>query len=308
MSGRHPTAEEQAVAACYRSWADRYFDDYYSESAPYPPVHADVILKRLLDHGTTRLLDAGCGPASFLRHIKDVPIEWHGFDLTPEMVTAARTVAASLGQPDAQVWEGSVLDDAAFEPPDRAMKFDAAVMMGVLPHVPAEEDAGVLRRLKDAVLPGGLLIAEARNALFGLYTLNRATHEFFATRLIDFELLASCATDLERAVLEGIDEALAGRFRMDLPPRRRGDDRGAGYDDVLARTHVPAELEWAARAAGWTDVELVFSHHHALPPMFEHLVPAAFRRASLALEDANDWRSTYTASTVMVVGRRPEPA
>lgn len=304
MTSAHDESVEAAVAACYRTWADNYYDNYYGEAAPYPPVHADLILECLRDAGVSTVLDVGCGPASFLRHIGDEPIAWHGFDLTPEMVEEAVRVADEMGRTDVQVWVGSVLDDA-FTPPTTPVAFDAAVMIGVLPHVPEGEDVAVLRRMKDAVEPGGLLLAEARNALFGLFTLNRPTYDLFTTRLVDRRLLETHASDVERGALPGLDEALAARFRMDLPPRRQDGDRGAGYDDVLSRTHVPFELEAAAREAGWGDVELLYAHFHALPPMFERVVPETFRKASLAMEQPRDWRGTFMASTVLVSGRRP---
>ena len=294
---------EDAVAACYSSWADNYFDRYYGPSAPYPPVHADLILEMLLADGVTSVLDAGCGPASFLRHISDTSIQWHGFDLTPEMVKEAAKVARDLDRPSSEIWVGSVLKDDSFRSPSRTA-FDGAVMVGVLPHVPAGHDEQVLRRLHDAVVPGGSLIAEARNALFGMFTLNRASFELFTETLIDWEALQREANPGEANTLEGLREALAARFRMDLPPVRSGQRGQKGYDEVLSRTHVPFELADCARRAGWRDVSLHYAHYHVLPPMFERVVPEFFRTASMAMEDPNDWRGVVMASTVIIWGRR----
>ncbi|MCA1998182.1 MAG: methyltransferase domain-containing protein [Hyphomicrobiales bacterium] len=295
---------ERAIAACYATWADDYYDNYYGPAAAYPPVHADLVLRTLLEGGARCLLDAGCGPASFLRHMAHAPIAWHGFDLTPEMVARARALAAEIGRGDAEIWVGSVLDDGAFRPPGRDIAFDSAILIGVLPHIPAEEDEQVLHRLAGAVTPGGLLIAEARNALFGLFTLNRPSFELFAERLVDWPALAAAASDAERAALDGLREALAARFRMDLPPVRTGKAGEPGYDQVLSRAHVPFELAEAARRAGWIDVEILYTHFHALPPMFERVVPDLFRRASLAMENPRDWRGMVMASSFHLVGRR----
>src|SRR3546814_10167955 len=94
---------EGAVAACYSTWAGDYYDQYYGSAAPYPPVHADLILELLISGGVTCLLDAGCGPASFLKHMGKTPVQWHGFDLTPEMVAEARAVADRRGGADAPI-------------------------------------------------------------------------------------------------------------------------------------------------------------------------------------------------------------
>jgi SAM-dependent methyltransferase len=102
---------ERSISACYATWADSYYNDYYGAAAPYPPVHANPVRDALIEGGVTTLLDVRCGPASFLPHIADTDNTWHGFDLTPEMVDEGRRVAASLHRPRSQVWVGSVLDD-----------------------------------------------------------------------------------------------------------------------------------------------------------------------------------------------------
>lgn len=303
MSDSDKGGVEARVAACYATWADRYHADYYGADAAYPPVHADLIKSLLVEAKAERLLDAGCGPASFLKHMADLELDWHGFDLTPEMVAEARRVADDLGRADARVWVGSVLDDAAFAPPGDPIAFDAAAMIGVLPHIPEAEDGAVLARLAKAVEPGGLLIAEARNALFGLFTLNRPSFALLRDRLIGWDGLAARAEGAEADALKGLEIALANGFRMDLPPIRGGYKDEPGYDEVLSRDHVPFELADTARAAGWRDVEILYVHYHALPPMFEKAVPRLFREASLAMENPRDWRGMAMASSFLIVGR-----
>ena len=294
---------ENAVAACYSTWADNYYDRYYGSDAPYPPVHADIIRDMLLAEGVTKVLDAGCGPASFLQHIIDTPIEWHGFDLTSQMIDEAIIVTRRLGRTESEAWVGSVLDDSAFRSPS-GINFDGAIMVGVLPHVPAEADESVLRSLHDSVSPGGTLIAEARNGLFGLFTLNRPSFTLFSETLIGWDQMLSQSNDDEGAVLIGLREALAAHFRMDLPPVRPGQGGQLGYDEVLSRTHIPFELAESARLAGWLEVTLHYAHFHVLPPMFEAMVPETYRRASVAMENPDDWRGLVMASTVIVKGRR----
>ena len=48
----------------------------------------------------------------------------------------------------------------------------------------------------------------------------------------------------------------------------------------------------------------LFYHYHCLPPMFESAMPELFRRASLAMENPEDWRGHFMASAFLVVGRR----
>jgi SAM-dependent methyltransferase len=293
---------EAQVKACYATWRDSYYEDYYGGKAPYPPVHRDLIVDLLRKARARRVLDAGCGPASILRHLAAAKLDVYGFDLTPEMVAAAREVLAGYGVPAARVWEGSVLRRASFRPrgAKRPVRFDAAICVGVMPHIPATADVTLLRHLTGAVRPGGLVVVEARNQLFSLFTLNRYSFDFFVTELI------RAGDDGEiRDAVAAVREQLESRFRMDVPPRRRGKAGEPGYDEVLSRTHNPLVLREQARQVGLRDVRVLFYHYHCLPPMFEARMPELFRRRSLAMERPDDWRGHFMASAFLLVGRRP---
>jgi len=297
---------EAAVRACYASWSDSYHRDYYGPDAPYPPVHRDLLRRLLLDCGVKSLLDAGCGSASFLREMSDTGLDLYGFDITPEMVAEGRRVFAGLGQAPQHLWEGSVLDPAAFADPAGIMtgRFDAAVCAGVFPHIPETDDALVIRHLHAAVRPGGLVLVEARNALFALFTLNRYTAVFFSEQLIRPQALSATASETERAALEHALSRLRERFRMDLPQLRRGKQNEPGYDEVLSRTHNPFIMRSLFEENGFSDVRVLFYHYHCLPPMLENEFPDLFRRSSLAMEDPNDWRGHFMASAFIVAGVR----
>lgn len=295
-------AAEAAVASCYATWADSYYRDYYTGAA-YPPVHQEVV-RRLLDQsGARRVLDAGCGPASMLRNLTAPGRALFGFDLTPEMVQEARRVMSGLGALENHIWQGSVADATAFAAPDGSGPFDAAICVGVLPHVPGALDDVVIGNLRDAVTPGGLVAAEARNQLFALFTLNRYSHEFFLTDLIRVDALRQAAGD-RAATLDQALDLVRERFRTDLPPKRKGKAGEPGYDQVLSRTHNPFVLKERFVAAGLKDVRVMFYHYHCLPPMLESAVPELFRRESLRMEDPDDWRGHFMASAFLTVGRR----
>src|SRR5262245_42552573 len=185
-------AVEAAVRYCYSAWSAHYYDDYYQGAGAYPPVHTNIVRGLLCAAGARTVLDAGCGPASMLRDVAEPGLERWGFDLTPEMVVEACRVLAEQGLPAERVWEGSVLDAAAFQaragaPPEG---FDAVVCFGVLPHVPAGADAQVLTNVRAAVRPGGLVAIEARNQLFALFTFNFPLRQAAQERgLTDVEML-----------------------------------------------------------------------------------------------------------------------
>lgn len=299
---RDQLAVEAAVKACYSTWADNYHRDYYTEKAPYPPVHETLIRKLIVEAGSRSLLDAGCGPASMLRGLADLGIELYGFDLTPEMVDEARRVLIPLGVPQGRIWEGSVSDSSAFHVPDTGpAQFDAAICVGVLPHVPVELEDAALTNLHAAVRPGGLVAVEARNQLFSLFTLNRYSYQFFLKELVRSEELFK---GRDSAVREEILSELGQRFRLDLPPVRGGKAGEPGYDEVLSRTHNPLVFREKFAAAGFCDVRVLFYHYHCLPPMFERVAPDLFREESVAMEDPRDWRGYFMASAFIVTGTR----
>lgn len=264
---------ESAVRSCYSTWAQTYHADYYVSG--YPPVHQTLVQKLLRESGAKTVLDAGCGPASMLRSFRGMGLDLSGFDLTPEMVIEARRV---MGH-SAYIWQGSVTDSAAFG----GTLHDAAICIGVLPHVPQSQDQSVIENLRNAVRPGGLVIAEARNQFFALFSLNSYSHEFFMSELIG-------------KVPERVKGKLAAHFNMDQPFLR-------DYDQVLSRTHNPLKLKAQFEEAGFKDVKTLFYHFHCLPPMFEAELPD-FRERSLEMEDPEDWRGYFMASAFMIAGRR----
>jgi len=296
---------EASVKACYSTWSENYYDAYYGAKAPYPPVHREILKRVLTDAGALRVLDAGCGPASFLRELFGTGMELYGFDLTPEMVTEARRVFERSGLPPQRIWEGSVLDRKSFQPPEirKRVLFDAVVCCGVLPHIPKETDSTVLGNAKSVLKKGGLLAVEARNQLFALFTLNRYSHDFFLHELVRHsELEQQAGGDL--AALHETFTDMAGHFRMDLPPVRKGKRGEPGYDEVLSRTHNPLVLRDQFARAGFRDVRVLFYHYHCLPPMFEPRFPEFFRSQSLAMEDPTDWRGYFMASAFIMTGRK----
>lgn len=297
-------AAERAVKSCYSTWAGSYHADYYAGAGAYPPVHQDVIRNLVSVAGARTLLDAGCGPASMLRSLTDLGLELYGFDLTPEMVQEARRVMAEHGAPPANFWEGSVADPAAFRGPASAPRqFDAAICIGVLPHVPESVEQSAIANLRDSLGSGGVVAIEARNQLFGLFSLNRYSYDLFTKDLMPLEALRQHA-DADPAALSTVLTDMQRLFRMDLPPIRGGTQGEPGYDEVLSRTHNPFVLKQEVAAAGFTDVTVLFYHYHCLPPMFEKALPQAYRALSVAMEDPTDWRGHFMASAFIVTGKK----
>jgi 2-polyprenyl-3-methyl-5-hydroxy-6-metoxy-1,4-benzoquinol methylase len=293
---------EAAVKACYSTWGD-YYEEYYGANAAYPPVHSDIIFRILKEGGVESILDAGCGPASLLRDLAPLGAGLYGFDLTPELVAEGKRVFTGLGLPSTHIWEGSVTEAASYKQPvENQEGYDAVICSGVFPHIPETLEDSVITNMHNAARAGGLVIVEARNQLFSLFTLNRYSYTFFLEELIRAENLTNTAGANRDDIATAL-EMLKERFRMDLPPLRTGDTASPGYDEVLSRTHNPFVLKERFVKAGFTDTRLLFYHYHCLPPMFESYIPDLFRACSLAIEDPEDWRGHFMASAFLLVGK-----
>lgn len=295
---------ESSIKHCYSTWGTSYYSDYYGPDAPYPPVHLDLVQRLVSERGVRRLLDAGCGPASMLRHFVEPGREVYGFDLTPEMVTEARRVLADAGVASDHVWIGSVAAGADFADSTGSADYDCVLCSGVMPHIPEGIEQDVIENIRGALKPGGYAIVEARNELFSMFTLNRYSHEFYLKQLLPVDVLQKQAGE-ERDGLKAALAQVEGMFRTDLPPIRQGKETEPGYDEVLSRTHNPLLLQQRFLASGFRDVQLHYYHFHCLPPMVSGHAPRLFREVSLQMENnSQDWRGLFMASAFFVVAQR----
>jgi hypothetical protein len=146
-----------------------------------------------------------------------------------------------------------------------------------------------------------LVVVEARNQLFALFTLNRYSYDLFAKDLIGEPKSPQAPDD---AALQDALAELRTHFRMDLPPIRKGKEGEPGYDEVLSRAHNPLILSRAFTSAGFTNVRTLFYHFHCFPPMLQSRFPEFFREESLAREEPDDWRGYFMASAFLIAGER----
>ena len=93
-------------------------------TAPYPAVHVGSDPATSCSNASARtVLDAGCGPASFMRHLFKDALDLYGFDLTAEMVDEGKRIFRELGRDPKRMWLGSVLEPAALSRPAQDIGF-----------------------------------------------------------------------------------------------------------------------------------------------------------------------------------------
>jgi 2-polyprenyl-3-methyl-5-hydroxy-6-metoxy-1,4-benzoquinol methylase len=270
------------------SWGKQYEEDGALTVHSANRFRARIVLTLLERINATRVLDVGCGSGEPLIAMLRQGYDAYGFDLAESMVTRAKENVAAAGFDAARVVQ------ADMERPDLAHRdWPTLVALGSVYY--ARDFAQTLRALTEMMSPGGHFIFSLRNDLFSLFSLNGYTVDFFERALIPdavpSELRARAGEWLRSRLAEG---EVASRFQTvdDLKIRSRFDNPLTVQQDVLD----PAGL----RLEG-----LYFYHFHPLPPVFEHLEPEAFRRASASMENPVDWRGLFMASAFVVHARRP---
>lgn len=286
------------IKKCYATWADNYFEKYYKSQNAYPPIHVKIVKDLLRKYEPNSLLDAGCGPASMLRLLDTSKINTYGFDLTPEMIKEAQKIMKYKGIPSQNLWVGSVLNKSSFKNAENKLNYESVLCFGVLPHVQKKDDKTIIKNLHSSLKRNGIMMIEARNKLFSLFSLNRYSFDFFVNELINFK-------DLNKnKLMGGAEKDLKKHFKLNLPKIRKGENSKPGYDEILSRTHNPILLKQMVEDVGFKNVRLLFYHYHCLPPIFEEKNKDAFRRESLRIENPYDWRGYFMASAFIIVGEK----
>lgn len=294
-------APSRTVDEFYAGQAATYDEQYdparvlTAGSYPANYFRLEILKRRLAEHKPGRIIDLGLGegtPAVTLALAAGAEVR--GFDYTAEMVEKARANFAAHGLDPARVIQADVQKPASYAALLVDGPFDAALCLGVVPHV--EDVPAVLAGIRGCLRPGGRAFVSFRNSVFSLFTMNRYTHAFFLD-----ELLAGAP----EALREACSRDLAGRVAMDKPPLRiRTEDGKVGYDAILARFHNPLQAPELFARAGFGGVRLHFYHYHPVPPMLQGAGadPAAFRRAAVDMEVrlAEDWRGHFLCSAYLV--------
>ncbi len=110
----------------------------------------------LLLPGEGRILDVGCGFGLFAAYFGQTHPSRKivGVDPNPRRIDLARHVAARLGLEQHEFLVGDVRD-AELDGP-----FDAAYVLDVMHHLPPGDQRRTLERLRDALVPGGILLVK----------------------------------------------------------------------------------------------------------------------------------------------------
>ena len=171
----------------------------------------------------------------------------------------------------------------------RAGSFDAAMALGVIPHV--EDDQWFVNSMDKFLEPGGRLLLQFRNSMFSMFTFNGLTKEF----VID-ELLPEVPKSIREIVSADLDQRLA----VDKPPKRTRPT-GDGYDEILSKFHNPFELSEIVKSFGYRDLQFHwYNYHPAYPMLAGSIDPKVYRQAQMDLEGDTSWRGMFLCSAGLI--------
>jgi len=291
--------EERNVEEHYSGVATTYDKRYDPEkiftSKDYPAefFRLKILLRRIKDLKCRKFIDMGLGEGSPAVKLASLGAEVYGFDYTREMVEMARMNFRANGLNPEHVIKADIHDIESFKSLLVDGLFDAAVCLGVMPHV--KDDVKVLSNIRSCLNDRGTAFVSFRNSVFSMFTMNRYTHEFVIKDLLK---------GVSKEIREVVSKDLEKRVQMDKPPLRlRTDDGGVGYDSILSKFHNPFLAESLFRKAGFASIRLHWYHFHPAHPFLEgeRIDPVEFRRSAIALEElSDDWRGHFLSSAYVV--------
>lgn len=138
--------DEGRVESYARQYDEGSYDDHVWRLER--PVLLDLLRKERVSRGRLRVLDFACGTGRILRELVEVADELTGVDISVEM-----TKRAAESSPGALIRTGNVLTENLLAGP-----YDAVTVFRFLLNAPEEIRGPVLRKIRQHMEPGGLLV------------------------------------------------------------------------------------------------------------------------------------------------------
>lgn len=289
---------KQKARSFYDKEASRYADSSYGDDPrryPANRIRLRHVLEVLKARVARRLLDVGCGSGTPMLRMLEAGFDASGFDFSDAMVAEARRLLSENGHDPGRVTKG----DAESQAPFAAGQFDAVTALGVFPHV--IDEPRLIANMARALRPGGVFLAEFRNALFSAFTLNRYSYDFYRTAFLE----SPGVLPMESGLGKRVETFYKSAFGMSetSPQAATAGPGELTYADLLAKFHNPLTVPDLLGHAGLQWQENIYYHFHVAPPAFQQSDWGEFRRLSLDMEDrfCRDWRGTFMASAFIAV-------
>jgi len=280
------------VKKYYDQEAKNYMRKYTEAYEGYPTytMRLNLALQCIREKNIKKILDCGCGSCGPMIRFLQEGYEVKGFDISPEMVNSGKKELEKAGFGTSFIVEGDVEDSMPFADE----RFDAVLAFGIFPHL--KDEVQSLKKIGTVLNSEGYVYASFRNDLFALFSLNEYSYNFFMTKLIDTDALGS-------ELCRKAQEVLSEKFGYDKEGLKNNND--LRYQDIYARFHNPFTVEKRLfLPSGFKVEKILFHHFHALPPQFGKANLKKYRELSLSLENPDDWKGYFMASTFLVEAKK----
>lgn len=270
----------------YDQEASDYIKQYESGFDKYPSnlTRINVIIERLKENNIKSILSVGCGVAGPMIKLLENGFVVKGFDFSEKMIETGKQELKKKNFDENLIWVADIEKDVPVD------KFDAALALGVFPHIKDEKNA--LKNIAKTLNKNGKVFIEFRNKFFSAFTFNRYSLDFFAQEVIDIN-------KFDENIKNDIYSYLCKIF--DLEQNIARTDNKIKYSDIYAKFHNPLSISQDLfEHCGFLVNKIFFYHYHALPPIFEKKYPLLFKEHSLKLENPYDWRGYLMASAFVV--------
>jgi len=254
----------------------------------------NIIIKRFKEEDISgKIIDFGVGDGVAAKTIyESANIDTWACDISSEMIKICKNNFELSGMNSNQIMNIDVADNTQFKEIKSVAPFNAAICLGVMPHVPDVKVA--LKNISSLLSNKGRAFISFRNSLFSMFTMNKFTHDFIIN-----DLLSDTNNDIKKMV----SDDLKSRMEMDKPkPRVLGDAGARGYDTIPAKFHNPLEAEKLFQECGFKNIKIHFYHYHAGYPLLEtdNNTRKLLRQASINLEGSNNWQGNFLCSAYLV--------
>lgn len=280
----------------YNQEASEYIKQYQNNYEAYPAnlIRINFITDRLKANNVKTVLDAGCGTCGPMIRLLKEGFNVKGFDFSQDMVDKGKEELAKECIDIGMIRQADLEKDLSLY----GEKFDAAIALGVFPHIVDEKLA--LSNMRSILNPGGRVFIEFRNDLFATYTFNNYSCNFFLNKMIGLDSLGL----QEHIHKDIVDFFSTAAFAAQ---ENKQQDGKISYSNILAKFHNPLTIgDDLFKPCGFSVIKTHFYHYHALPPFFQNKYPKLFRELSLNMEKTDDWRGHFMASAFVIEAQRAE--
>jgi SAM-dependent methyltransferase len=284
--------DKESVKEYYDQEAFNYIRKYSESYESYPTylLRLNLAKQCIQKRNIKSILDCGSGSCGPMLDILKSGCKIKGFDLSPEMVKNGKAILKENGYNENLVEVGDLESGIPFGDE----KFDAALAFGVFPHIKSEVEA--LKKIGTRINDHGYVYVSFRNDLFALFSMNEYSYHFYANKLTNSESMVPAFKEEWNSFLE--NKFMFDKNKIKVNPKLE-------YKDIYATFNNPLTIEKDLfEPAGFEVKKILFHHYHLVPPKLGESNPELFRKLSLDLENPEDWKGYFTASTFLVEAQK----